>query len=129
MLNNKSLTLMGGMATAIIALFVFIDQITFDRELFATETRIVAGSAASDRRILERLLESNEVLIAQQRQQFLTLKRDLLAIQIDRLTDSLRTAPPSEIPYIEDLLDKLERRLESIEIELESMLLNGRGPY
>jgi septal ring factor EnvC (AmiA/AmiB activator) len=114
-LGATGLTVLGG-------LLLFGNQLTFDSELAAAETRLTQASDNSDRRILEDLLAMQQVLIRQQQQQFLTLRRDLLSEQIARLWEAYLQAPADEQDSLGDNIDDLKDRLRVIEDQLEQLL-------
>ena len=121
---NSTWTWIGGLISGIVALVALADQITFDPELLAAETRVAQLSDHSDRRIVEQLLSLQRLLIAQQRQQFLTLRKELLTDQIERLSDAYADAEADDMPLIGERLQRLESRLENVREQLQKSLLN-----
>lgn len=116
------LTWIGGLISGLVALFVLVDQATFDGELHAAEVRLAQASDASDRRILEQLLTMQRVMIRQQTQQYLTLRRDIITEQIARLWERYARASEAEQRSLWSEIEALQRQQEAIEDELEQML-------
>ena len=115
----------GGFLAGVAAFVVLIDQVTFDRELMAAETRVMEAQQASDREILEQVLAQQRLALAQQQMQFLTLRKELLTEQIERLNDKLILAPDSEHWWISDRIEALQTKLSLVEQKLEAALLGG----
>lgn len=115
----------GGFVAGLAAFVVLIDQVTFDRELQAAEQRVVESQESSDREILEQVLTQQRLAIAQQQAQYLTLRKELLSEQIERLTDKLIMAPASEHWWINDRIEALQKKLDLVEQKLEAHLLGA----
>lgn len=121
-----TLTWVGGLVSAAVALFVLVDQLTFDSELLQTETRLVQAGNASGEHVLKELMTTQRIIVAQQQQQFLTLRRDLLVEQIARMHTQYSEATPKDQALLTDRLRQAERRLAGMELQLEKMLLHPR---
>ena len=105
---------------------VLSDQLTFDRELVSSENRITAQTTQRDRDILAQMMARLDILTAQSRAQYLTLRQDLLKEQIERLQDVLQASDRPR-PWIAGRIKALEGKRQEVEGQLEAHLL-GRLP-
>ena len=121
---STTLTWVGGLVSAGVALFVFVDQVTFDSELLQAESRLVEAGNVSDRNVLKELMTTQRIIVAQQQQQFLTLRRDLLVEQIVRMRSQYDDATPKDQALLSERLRQAEARLGSMEQQLEKLLLH-----
>ena len=124
--------MIGGTLAGLAAFILLIDNITFDTELHASETRqleVVAQAKAeaetSDRQIIESIHAQITLALAQQRAQYLTLRQDALKESIERLTDKLITLPEHEHYWVQSRIDDLQEKLDDIERQLEAHILGG----
>ncbi len=126
---NLSITLswIGGIVSGAVALFVFVDQITFDAELLTTEKRLVEANDLSDQHVLKELMTTQRIIVAQQQQQFLTLRRDLLIEQIARMHSQYNDATPKDQAILTERLRQSEARLGTMEQQLEKLLLHPKS--
>lgn len=115
-----------GLFSSVLAVGMVINQITFDSELVSTEARMIQATDSSDRRIIEQLMDTQRLLIAQQQQQFLTLRREILEQQIAMLRQQYESSPSANQGLVADRLRALEHKLENIDEQLQSMMLKPK---
>lgn len=116
-----------GLISTMFAIGMLINQLAFDSELIATEERLIRNFDGNDRRIVEQLLDTQKLLISQQQQQFLTLRRELLEQQLSSLRQQYEAMPEGSRTMMGDRLHALERRLEEINNQLQTMLLKPKS--
>ena len=116
-----------GLLSTIFALGMVLNQFTFDTELIATEARLIHNFDGNDRRIIEQLLDTQKLLVGQQQQQFLTLRRELIEQQLSSLRHQYEASPDEHKPLMIDRVHALERRLEEINNQLQQMLLKPKS--
>ncbi len=115
-----------GLFSTVLAVGMVINQVAFDSELLTTEARMIHATDTSDRRIIEQLMDTQRLLIAQQQQQFLTLRREILEQQIELLRQQYERGPQDGKNLLGDRLKSLEHKLENIDQQLQTMILKPK---
>ena len=120
-MNWRTLTWIGGLFAGIVVLIQFGQSIATVADVQAAEKRV----AQSQEQILRQLLEQQRIQTEQSKQQFYTLRIQLLESEIERLTDKLVGAEDYEIWWIQDKLNRLSSQLTTIQSKLEALMLEG----
>lgn len=117
----------GGTVSTLLAVGLILNQLTFDSELLAAETRIMTLVDTSDRRIIEQLLDTQRLLIGQQQQQYLTLRRELIDQQLSVMREQYQRSPKEEKGILQERVSALQRKLEEVDRQLQSLLLKPKN--